>query len=167
MTGQAPYYSLALAFSFGIYGLLKKRITVSSMGSVAAETIVMLPFALIYLGYLQAQGESTFTTEGPGHIALLITSGLVTALPLLCFAQGAKHLRLSTLGMLQYMTPIMQMLWALFVTQEHMSTERWIGFAIIWVAVIIYLADLVRMGRASRRRARLHPADASRATAKD
>lgn len=165
MTGQAPYYSLALAFSFGIYGLLKKRITVSSMGSVAAETIVMLPFALIYLGYLQAQGESTFTTEGPGHIALLITSGLVTALPLLCFAQGAKHLRLSTLGMLQYMTPIMQMLWALFVTQEHMSTERWIGFAIIWVAVIIYLADLVRMGRASRRRARLHPADASRATA--
>lgn len=167
MTGRAPYYSLALAFSFGIYGLLKKRITVSSMGSVAAETIVMLPFALIYLGYLQTQGESTFTTEGPGHVALMITSGLVTALPLLCFAQGAKHLRLSTLGMLQYMTPIMQMLWALFVTQEHMSTERWIGFAIIWVAVIIYLADLVRMGRASRRRARLHPADASPATAED
>ena len=60
--------------------------------------------------------------------------------------------------MLQYMTPIMQMLWAVFVTQEHMPTERWIGFIIIWVAVIIYLADLVRMGRASRRHARLHPA---------
>ena len=156
MTGQAPYYSLALAFSFALYGLLKKQISVSSMGSVAAETIVMLPFALMYLGYLQVQGESTFASEGPGYMALLVTSGLVTALPLLCFAQGAKHLRLSTIGMLQYMTPIMQMLWAVFVTQEDMPTERWIGFIIIWVAVIIYLADLVRMGRASRRRARLH-----------
>lgn len=156
MTGQAPYYSLALAFSFALYGLFKKQISVSSMGSVAAETIVMLPFALMYLGYLQVQGESTFSSEGPGHMALLVTSGLVTALPLLCFAQGAKHLRLSTIGMLQYMTPIMQMLWAVFVTQEEMPTERWIGFIIIWVAVIIYLADLVRMGRASRRRARLH-----------
>ena len=65
MTGQAPYYSLALAFSFGIYGLLKKRITVSSMGSVAAETLVMLPFALIYLGYLQAQGESCLLYTSP------------------------------------------------------------------------------------------------------
>lgn len=157
MTGQAPYYSLALAFSFGIYGLLKKRLNVSAMGSVAAETLVMLPFALIYLGYLHAQGQSTFSSEGPVHILLLVTSGLVTALPLLCFAQGAKHLRLSTVGMLQYMTPIMQMLWALFITHEHMSTARWIGFGIIWVAVIIYLADLVRRGRASRRLTRHSP----------
>ncbi|MDO5031411.1 EamA family transporter RarD [Corynebacterium sp.] len=155
MTGQAPYYSLALALSFGIYGLMKKRITVSSMGSVAAETLVMLPIALIYLFYLSSQGESTFLSEGPSHTVLLIISGLVTALPLLCFAQGAKHLPLATVGMLQYMTPVMQMLWAVFVTHEHMSTERWIGFGIIWVAVIIYLADLVRMGRAARRAKRL------------
>lgn len=154
MTGQAPYISLALAFSFGIYGLMKKRIHVSSTGSVAAETIAMLPVAIGYLVWLTFQGQSTFASEGPSHIVLLIASGLITALPLLCFAKGAKQLPLATVGMLQYMTPIMQMLWALFVNHEHMSTARWIGFGIIWVAVIIYLADLVRTRRASRRRAR-------------
>lgn len=156
MTGQAPYISLALAGSFGIYGLMKKQLSVSSTGSVAAETIVMLPVSIGYLTWLSIRGESTFTTEGPMHTVLLIASGLVTALPLLCFAKGAKQLPLATVGMLQYMTPIMQMLWALFVTHEHMSTQRWIGFGIIWVAVVIYLADLARMHRASRRAKRLH-----------
>lgn len=151
MTGEGPWISLMLAASFGIYGLLKKQVQVSSAGSVAAETLVMSPVALICLGYLSANGESTFLSEGPSHTALLIISGLVTALPLILFAQGAKMLPLATIGMLQYMTPTMQLLWAVFVTQEHMSTERWIGFVIIWFAVALYMIDLVRIRRESRR----------------
>lgn len=151
MTGEGPWISLMLAASFGIYGLLKKQVQVSSAGSVAAETLVMSPVALIYLGYLSANGQSTFLSEGPSHTALLIISGLVTALPLILFAQGAKMLPLATIGMLQYMTPTMQLLWAVFVTQEHMSTERWIGFVIIWFAVALYMIDLVRIRRQSRR----------------
>lgn len=151
MTGEGPWISLMLAASFGIYGLLKKQVQVSSAGSVAAETLVMSPVALIYLGYLSANGQSTFLSEGPRHTALLIISGLVTALPLILFAQGAKMLPLATIGMLQYMTPTMQLLWAVFVTQEHMSTERWIGFVIIWFAVALYMIDLVRIRRESRR----------------
>lgn len=153
-TGQAPYISLALAASFGFYGLIKKRINVSSAGSVAAETLVMLPLALAYVTYLQSTGAGTFASEGLGHTALLISSGIVTALPLLCFAQGAKALSMSTIGMLQYMTPIMQMLWALLVTHEHFSTHRWIGFAIIGVAVLLYVTDLVR-NSAGRSRTRV------------
>ncbi|HLR48514.1 MAG TPA: EamA family transporter RarD [Corynebacterium sp.] len=151
MTGEGPWISLLLAGSFGIYGLLKKQVQVSSAGSVAAETLVMSPVALMYLGYLSANGESTFLSEGPSHAALLVVSGLVTALPLILFAQGAKLLPLSTVGMLQYMTPTMQLLWAVFITQEHMSTQRWIGFIIIWFAVALYMVDLVRMRKKSRR----------------
>ena len=151
MTGEGPWISLLLAGSFGIYGLLKKQVQVSSAGSVAAETLVMSPVALMYLGYLSANGESTFLSEGPSHSALLVVSGLVTALPLILFAQGAKLLPLSTVGMLQYMTPTMQLLWAVFITQEHMSTQRWIGFIIIWFAVALYMVDLVRMRKKSRR----------------
>ncbi|HJG63595.1 MAG TPA: EamA family transporter RarD [Corynebacterium stationis] len=151
MTGEGPWISLLLAGSFGIYGLLKKQVQVSSAGFVAAETLVMSPVALFYIGYLSANGQSTFFSEGPSHTALLILSGLVTALPLILFAQGAKLLPLSTVGMLQYMTPTMQLLWAVFVTQEHMSSERWIGFVIIWFAVALYMVDMVRMRRKSRR----------------
>lgn len=151
MTGEGPWISLLLAGSFGIYGLLKKQVQVSSAGSVAAETLVMSPVALMYLGYLSANGESTFLSEGPSHAALLVVSGLVTALPLILFAQGAKLLPLSTVGMLQYMTPTMQLLWAVFITQEHMSTQRWIGFIIIWFAVALYMVDLVRMRKKSHR----------------
>ena len=159
MTSQTPYISLALALSFGIYGLLKKKVSVSSTGSVAAETLVMVPLALGYLIYLEAGGQGTFFNQGPLHPLLLISAGLVTALPLRCFAQGAKHLPLATIGMLQYITPTMQMLWALFVTQEHMPPERWVGFIIIWVAVVVYLIDLLRHRPRRARRTTGRPAD--------
>ncbi|AQS73418.1 EamA family transporter RarD [Corynebacterium ammoniagenes] len=151
MTGEGPWISLLLAASFGIYGLLKKQVNVSSAGSVAAETLVMSPVALIYIGYLSVNDQSTFLSEGPSHTALLVVSGLITALPLILFAQGAKLLPLSTIGMLQYVTPTMQLLWAVFVTQEHMSSERWIGFVIIWFAVALYMIDLLRIRREARR----------------
>ena len=146
-TGQAPWVSLTLAFTFGFYGLIKKRIKVSAAASVAAEALVVSPLALGYLYWLESSGQGTFLTEGPAHTGLLMVAGLVTAVPLLFFSLGAKRLPLSTVGMLQYISPVMQMLWAVFVTHEHFSAHRWVGFCIIFLAVAIYLTDLLRMQR--------------------
>lgn len=156
LSGQPPVIALALAFSFGTYGLLKKKVAVSAFFSVGAETMFMLPFALGYVAYISVNPEqqSTFASEGWGHTLLMMSCGLVTATPLLFYARGAHMLPLSTIGMLQYLTPTILMLWALFITQEPMSQQRWIGFIIIWVAVAVYVADLVRMRRHSRREQR-------------
>ena len=150
MSGQAPIHALAMAFTFGFYGLLKKKVSVSATASVAAETLVMTPFALIYLFWLQNTGDATFGTVSTSHTALMMLAGVVTAAPLLLYGTGAKRLPLTTIGMLQYITPTMQMLWALFVTQEQFSIARWIGFIIIWIAVAVYLGDLIRLNRMNR-----------------
>ncbi len=139
-----------MTVTFGLYGLAKKRVKVSAQASLAGETLAMLPLAVGFLIWLEATGRGTAMSEGPVHALLLVTSGLVTAIPLLLYGAGAKHLNLTTLGMLQYITPTMQMLWALFVTQEHLSASRWVGFIIIWVAVAIYLWDILRFGRQRR-----------------
>lgn len=142
--GQPPLIALSLALSFGFYGLLKKRLSISAAGSLTAETLVLAPFALGYLAWLEASDRGTFFSEGPDHVILMISSGLVTAVPLLLFGMGARLLALSTVGMLQYLTPTMQMLWAVFVVDETIQQERWIGFVIIWVAVAVFLLDLLR-----------------------
>lgn len=149
LSGQAPVMAIGMALSFGFYGLVKKQVKVSAAASLTAETLVVAPLALGFLLWLESTGRGTFFTEGPGHAALLVVAGLITTLPLLLFGKAAKQLPLSTIGMIQYLTPTMQMLWALFVTQEYLSPARWAGFIIIWIAVAIYLFDLTR--RASRR----------------
>lgn len=150
LTGQPPILALGLALTFGFYGLIKKRVTVSAAASLTAETVVMSPIAIIYLVWLASRGESTFTSEGPTHTALLLVAGVVTAAPLFFFGAGAKKIPLATVGMLQYITPTMQMLWALFVTHEYLSASRWIGYIIIWIAVAVYLADLLNFRRTRR-----------------
>ncbi|GAB2504110.1 EamA-like transporter family protein [Corynebacterium atrinae] len=147
LSGQAPILALGLAFSFGFYGLVKKQVQVPPTASLTAESLVMAPLAIGYLVWLSAVGRSTFVGEGPSHTALLIISGVVTTVPLLLFGMASKRIPLATLGMIQYLTPTMQMLWALFVTHELLSTGRWIGFIIIWCAVAIYLIDLARKAR--------------------
>ncbi|AZA11750.1 EamA family transporter RarD [Corynebacterium gerontici] len=141
--GQPPVMGLLLAFSFGLYGLVKKGLTVSAQASVTAETLVTAPFALGYLLWLHLQGHSTFGTAGPGHAMLLISAGVVTAIPLLLFGAAARRIPLATIGMLQYITPTMQMLWAVLVMHEHLSHIRWIGFVVIWISVALYLFDLM------------------------
>src|SRR5699024_3842501 len=108
--GQPPIISLGVALSFGFYGLAKNRMRLEPLQSLAAETMVLAPIAVIYLLWLGS--ESTFTTEGGGHTALLMVAGVVTALPLLAFARAAQEMSLTSLGMIQYLTPVMQMLWA-------------------------------------------------------
>ncbi|WKD60804.1 EamA-like transporter family protein [Corynebacterium ciconiae DSM 44920] len=137
-----PLIGLTLAFSFAVYGLLKKRVPLSAHASLAAETIVLLPFAAAFLIWLEASGRGTFFDHGFGHMGLLASAGAVTALPLLLFGMAAQRIPLATVGMLQYMTPTIQMLWALFVTHEHLDQVRWIGFIIIWVSVAIFIVDI-------------------------
>lgn len=151
--GRPPWISLTLAFSFGFYGLIKKRVPLGSAASVAAEALVLTPVALGYLVFLGGTGEGTFTTEGPAHTLLLISAGIATGVPLLLFGAAAKRVTLTSLGLMQYITPLLQMLIAVFVVHEHISPERWIGFSIIWVAVVVFTVDMLVRAR-SRRRAR-------------
>ncbi|APT85075.1 EamA family transporter RarD [Corynebacterium aquilae] len=152
--GHPPLLGLGLAFSFGLYGLVKKQIKLNATASLAAETVFLTPLALGYLLFLSATGRGTFTSEGPGHMLLLMSTGVVTAVPLLLFGIAAKKIPLSTVGMLQYITPTLQMLWAVFVVNEHLDANRWIGFSIIWVAVVLYLVDTATHAAPRRTRRR-------------
>ncbi|ALC06308.1 Protein RarD [Corynebacterium deserti GIMN1.010] len=147
LSGQPPYLALSLAFTFGVYGVLKKEVKLSAIASLTAETLVLFPFAFAYIVWLEISGQGTFFNNGIGHSALLMSSGLVTAIPLLMFALAAKAIPLSTVGMLQYLTPTMQMLWALFVVNESVEPMRWFGFVFIWIAITIYITDSLLKNR--------------------
>jgi len=149
--GRPPFISLTLAASFGMYGLIKKTIKLDPRSSLTAEGLVLAPLSIGYLVWLQLSGASTFTDHGAGHAVLLLTAGLVTALPLLLFGAAAQRIPLVTLGVLQYLTPVLQLAWGLAVIHEAMPPSRWLGFAIIWVALVIFTSDLVVKGRRSAR----------------
>ena len=143
-----PMIALGLAVSFGIYGAVKKIVRVDPPVSVTVETAIAAPFAAIYLIGLQVSGASQFANHGPGHVALMLLCGPVTAIPLLFFAAAAQRLTLITIGLLQYLTPSMQLTWGLVVGNEPMSPTRWGGFALIWIALAIFTTDgLIRTYR--------------------
>ncbi|MGZ3142060.1 EamA family transporter RarD [Lentzea chajnantorensis] len=143
--GTLPVISLVLACSFGVYGLLKKKVPLDATSSLAAESAVIFPIALGYL--LVLGGANTFTTEGTGHALLLLSTGIVTVIPLLLFGLGARLIPLTTMGMLQYLAPILQFAWGVFVVREPMPPSRWAGFVLVWVALAIFTADAVRNRR--------------------
>lgn len=167
LSEQPPVMGVGLALTFGCYGLIKKKVTVSSAASLTAETLVLTPIAAVYLAVLAVGGQATFGNAGATNAVLLAVSGVVTALPLLLFGAAAHRLPLATIGMLQFLTPTMQMLWALFVVNEQLSAARWAGFVIIWVAVAVFIADVARTARRARRSRRAGAAapidDAARA----
>jgi chloramphenicol-sensitive protein RarD len=148
--GRPPYIALTLAFSFGTYGLLRKKADVGSVEGLTVETFLLAPLALAYILWLQASGDGQALSEGPGHFGLLATAGLVTALPLLCFGGAATRVPLTTLGLLQYVAPTLQFLLGITVGGEPMSASRWIGFAVIWGALALFSIDSVRSRRQSR-----------------
>ncbi|QFS80700.1 EamA family transporter RarD [Curtobacterium flaccumfaciens pv. flaccumfaciens] len=156
--GQMPWISLALAFSFGLYGLVKKRVggTVDALSGLTIETVWLLPIAvvaLIVLGVTGLGGGVTFTSEGWGHAVITVLTGPATAVPLLLFASSARRVSLSTLGLTQYLAPVMQLLVGVLVQHEEMSAGRWFGFGIVWLALVVLTADSFAAARASRRRA--------------
>ncbi|GAA4066981.1 EamA family transporter RarD [Streptomyces shaanxiensis] len=148
--GRPPWISLVLAFSFATYGLVKKKVNLGGVESLAAETAIQFLPAVAYLVWLTAQGESTFTSQGPGHVALLAATGVVTALPLVCFGAAAIRVPLSTLGLLQYLAPVFQFLLGVLYFHEAMPAERWAGFALVWLALTLLTADAWRSARRSR-----------------
>ncbi len=149
--GRPPWIALALAVSFGTYGLIKKTVGVGAVEGLTVETLVLLPVALGYLVVLDVHGDGGFTTHGPGHVALLVSSGLVTAVPLLCFGAAASRVSLTTLGLLQYLTPSLQFVLGVAVLGEPMPPTRWIGFVLIWLALALFTVASVRGRRAERR----------------
>jgi chloramphenicol-sensitive protein RarD len=148
--GRPPWLALALAASFGVYGLIKKTVPLPATASLTAEGLVLGPIAVGYLVWLGALGQGSFG-HGAWHTALLIIGGPVTAIPLLLFAFGAKRLPLATLGVLQYVNPTLQFAWGVFVDHEPMPPARWVGFGLVWVALLVFTLDAVRAGHRARR----------------
>ncbi|QXJ26700.1 EamA family transporter RarD [Actinomadura graeca] len=148
--GRLPWIALVLACSFGTYGLLKKFANTPSVESLTVETAVMFLPALAVAVTLQVRGDAAVGHHGIGHAALVAGAGLVTAVPLLLFNSAAIRLPLSTIGMLQYLAPILQFLIGLLVQDERMPASRWAGFLLVWLALIALTWDGVRAARRTR-----------------
>lgn len=153
--GRLPWIALTLAFSFATYGLLKKKVGLSGIESFAVESAVLFPFAVGYLVYLGVTGHGTFGrtvagSYGWGHSGLLMLSGLITAVPLLCFGAAAVRVPLTTLGLLQYLAPVFQFLIGVAVFHEAMPPARWAGFALVWGALAVLTYDAIRQLRQVR-----------------
>ncbi|MEU2422837.1 EamA family transporter RarD [Streptomyces sp. NPDC007851] len=149
--GQPPWISLTLAFSFATYGLVKKKVNLGGVESLAAETAIQFLPALGYLLWLAGHGESSFLDDGAGHAALLASTGIVTAVPLVCFGAAAIRVPLSTLGLLQYLAPVFQFLLGIVYFHEAMPVERWAGFALVWLALSLLTWDALRTARRAAR----------------
>ncbi len=160
--GRPPWLALTLAASFGLYGLIKKTVPLDPRASLTAEGLVVVPFALAWLVWLQVQGAGTAISLGTGHTLLLLAAGPLTAVPLLLFGGAAQRVPLATLGLLQYLTPVLQFIWGVAVVHENMPSSRWLGFGLVWAALVVFTVDAVRNARSSRRAAGL--AHAVRAT---
>ena len=145
--GSLPWIALSLACSFGLYGLIKSVVPLSATASVTAEGLVLGPFAVAVIAAYQLTGAGTFYGHGVGHVLLLMSAGPVTALPLLLYGVAARRVPLSTIGVLMYLNPILQFLWGVYVVGEPMPATRWIGFAMVWTALVVFTVDLLRARR--------------------
>ncbi len=150
--GRPLWIALALAVTFGLYGLMKKLVRVTAAPGLFVETALVLLPAVAVLAVLHAQGNGTAGEAGTGHLLLLLSSGVATAVPLLLFAGAARRIPLSTVGLLQYLTPLMQLAIGVFVYAEPMPPARLAGFVIVWVALAVFTVDSLRNARAGVRR---------------
>lgn len=150
--GAFPWIALVLAFSFGLYGLVKKQIgpSVDAVSGLTLESAWLSPLAAGVLVWVGVTSGITLGTAGPWHAVLLSLAGVVTATPLLLFAAGARRASLSVVGLLQFVTPIMQFVIGVWVLHEPMTVERWIGFGLVWVASVVLAADLLVHARRTR-----------------
>ena len=151
--GRPPWIALGLAFSFALYGLMKKHLGTSlgAFQSLTSETAVLAPIAVAILVWVGTRGESTFTVQSPSHPLLLASAGVVTAAPLLLFAAAARRVPLVTIGLLQFITPVLQLIGGVLLLGETMEPSRWVGFGIVWVALLVLTFDSIRSVRTRRR----------------
>jgi chloramphenicol-sensitive protein RarD len=140
-SGSLPWISLALAFSFGLYGFVRKVIAVDALTGLAVETLLLMPLGAAYLLWRAAAGSGALGHSGVAIDALLLGSGVVTAVPLYLFAYGARLIPYSTLGLIQYLAPSLQLACGLIAFGEPFERHRAVGFVLIWTALAIYAAD--------------------------
>ncbi|MGO0603186.1 EamA family transporter RarD [Brevibacterium linens] len=147
--GRVPYLAFTVALSFGLYGLVKNKVgsRVGALEGMAVESLVLAVPSAIYLIVLGSLGLQTFTGFGGWHVFVIIITGPATAIPLILFSAAARRIPLSWVGMLQYLTPTIQFTLGVTVLGEMMSTTRWIGFFVIWIAVILLCTDMIRHSR--------------------
>jgi chloramphenicol-sensitive protein RarD len=157
--GRPPWISLILAFSFGTYGLLKKTAAVGPVEGLTWEGMVSAPVALGFIVWVTVAGDATAWSHGSGHVALLMLTGMVTTAPLLCFAGAANRISLTTLGLLQYITPTLQLAIGVLGFDEPMGTVRWIGFSLVWIALAIFTIESLVLTRSDIRGGGQEPAD--------
>jgi chloramphenicol-sensitive protein RarD len=157
--GHPPYIALTLAASFALYGLIKNRVgaNVGAVTSLTTETLVLALPAAGLLVWLEARGDGHFGDNPPWQALLLVSVGVATVVPLLFFAAAARRVPLSTIGLLQYLTPTLQLMCGVLLLGEQMSTARWIGFGLVWVALALLTADMLRT--ATRRRSAVRAAE--------
>ncbi|WP_432791178.1 EamA family transporter RarD [Brevibacterium sp. K11IcPPYGO002] len=147
--GRVPYLAFTVALSFGLYGLVKNKVgsRVGALEGMAVESLVLAVPSAIYLIVLGSLGLQTFSGFGGWHVFVIIITGPATAIPLILFSAAARRIPLSWVGMLQYLTPTIQFTLGVTVLGEMMSTTRWIGFFVIWIAVILLCTDMIRHSR--------------------
>lgn len=144
--GRPPWIALILAFSFGMYGLVRKQAGTEAVPALTVETGFQVPFALAFFALLAVRDQLTFA-DSPGNSVMLMTAGIATTIPLLLFGAAAIRLPLVALGILQYLTPVMQFLLGVTVFGEHMPMSRWIGFSLVWLALIVFTTNAARHAR--------------------
>ena len=153
LAGRPPWIAGTLAVSFSLYGFVRKIISVEALPGLTTETLLLMPLAVGYLAWCQWAGSGALTTQGAGVAALLLGSGLVTAIPLFLFAYGARLLPYSTVGVLQYIAPSLQLLCGVVLYHESFGPARAAGFALIWAALLIYAVDGLWRARSAARAA--------------
>ncbi|PKN11975.1 MAG: EamA family transporter RarD [Deltaproteobacteria bacterium HGW-Deltaproteobacteria-4] len=142
--GEFPWIALTLAFSFGLYGLLRKQAPVDALAGLTVETLLLFPLVAVYLGWLVYAGRSAFVA-GPSHLTILLSfSGIITSTPLIWFAAATKRLRLVTVGLMQYLVPTFHLILAVFVFGETFTTAHLLSFILIWAGLILYTVDSVK-----------------------
>ncbi|GAA1237366.1 chloramphenicol-sensitive protein RarD [Microbacterium phyllosphaerae] len=151
-----PWIALSLTASFGVYGLIKKKIgpSVDAISGLTLESFWLIPIAVVQLILVATTPEGiTMGANGTWHAVLLAFAGVATAVPLLLFAAGTRRINLTVIGMIQFVTPVMQFIIGAAVLGEPMPIERWIGFVIVWIAIAVFVVDLVLAARRGRRSA--------------
>lgn len=150
--GSPPWLSLSISITFALYGVVKKAISgrVDPVAGFMVETVMVAPIAVVLLVVVIVQGNFTLGMVSPGHTVALLLAGVITSLPLVLFASAAAKLPLIEIGFFQFLAPTLQFIAGLVLFREHMPAERWIAFAIVWVALTVFVIDMVRDLRGSR-----------------
>jgi chloramphenicol-sensitive protein RarD len=142
--GHVPWISLSLAFTFGGYALLRKTAPLGALEGLAVETAVLFPLALLYLYWLGTQGQNAFATADVSTRWLLVAAGPITTVPLLLFAAGARRMSMTLLGVLQYITPSLQLALGVWLYREPFALAKVVGFGLVWTGIAVFLLDGLR-----------------------